>query len=367
MSRAYDKALVALLKQRETQDTYMGAPLIIKRLPDCNEPGAMDPRLYEDMKSQMKLLKFLPSKLMKIDTSEKGIRKLRGMFNRIKSVPICTMDIQKKEYHVKMKDGYEVPLYQYSQAHTTASSPVVFYIHGGGFFAGHHGVVEESLKLMCETYAFNIFSIDYRLAPEYPYPIGHQDCFETLTWVYEHSDELQINKDLIFVGGDSAGGNLTQYCSSKDAEQNTTMVKGQMLLYATLNMAGIEDEYFHWSLDHYQMKISEKKSLTKMLMMFGGMTDGLESILKVTDTKTDELNPYTRDPKKNPPTFITVGEHDYLKVESLAYAAKLHHAGIPVKTIIYNGLGHAYFDNAGVYPQCEDCIDEMAKFILENV
>ena len=50
----------------------------------------------------------------------------------------------------------------------------------------------------------------------------------------------------------------------------------------------------------------------------------------------------------------------------MAYAAKLHHAGIDVKTVIYNGMGHAYFDNAGVYPQCEDCIEEMGAFMLEH-
>lgn len=77
--------------------------------------------------------------------------------------------------------------------------------------------------------------------------------------------------------------------------------------------------------------------------------------------------PYTKDPQHNPPTFIAVGEHDYLKVESLAYTAKLTEAGIEVKTIVYNGLGHAFFDNTGAYPQCDDCIEEMGKFMLDTM
>lgn len=366
MARKYDVQLVDLLKERQVEDHYMGAPIIIKRLPDCDEEGAMDPRLYEDMKSQLKLLRFLPSKMMKMDTSEKGILKLREMFNGVKSVPVATAPIQRDLFQVEMKDGYKVDLYKYSQAKTSKEQPVLFYIHGGGFFGGHHGVVEESLKLMCEKYAFPIFSVDYRLAPENPYPIGHEDCYETLKWVYEHADELHIYKNLIFVAGDSAGGNLTQYCTSRDREDGNEIVKGQMLLYPTLNMAGVEDQYFHWSLDHFKMAKHQEKGLTKMLMMFGGLTDGLEDILKISDANNDYLNPYTRAPQDNPPTFITVGEHDYLKVESLAYAAKLHDAGVQVKTVVYNGLGHAYFDNAGVYPQCEDCIDEMAQFMKEN-
>lgn len=366
MTRKYDMHLVDLLKERQVEDQYMGTPIIIKRLPDCDEEGAMDPRLYEDMKSQLKLLRFLPSKMMKMDTSEKGILKLREMFNGVKSVSVVTTDIQRDLFQVEMKDGYKVDLYKYTQSNTSVNSPVLFYIHGGGFFGGHHGVVEESLKLMCEKYAFPIFSVDYRLAPENPYPIGHEDCYETLKWVYEHADELHINKNLIFVAGDSAGGNLTQYCTTRDREDGNEIVKGQMLLYPTLNMAGVEDQYFHWSLDHFKMAKHQEKGLTKMLMMFGGLTDGLEDILKISDAHNDYLNPYTRAPQDNPPTFITVGEHDYLKVESLAYAAKLHAAGVLVKTVVYNGLGHAYFDNAGVYPQCEDCIDEMAKFMKDN-
>lgn len=364
MSRKYDIRLVELLKEREVYETYQGTPITIKRLPDSDEIGAMDPRLYEDMKSQLKLLKFLPSKMMKMDTSQKGIEKLRGMFNGVKSVPTCSLGINKEVFHVLMEDGYEVSLYKYSQEKTKKDLPVLFYIHGGGFFGGHHEVVEESLKIMCEKYAFPIFSVDYRLAPENPYPIGHNDCYETLKWVYQHAEELNIDKELIFVAGDSAGGNLTQYCSTRDSEDKQNIVKGQMLLYPTLNMANVEDEYFHWSIDQYQMTKKQEKSLTKMIMMMSGMTSGLEDILKVKDAHNDYLNPYTRDPRINPPTFITVGEHDYLKVESLAYAAKLHAAQVPVKTVVYNGLGHAYFDNAGCYPQCEDCIDEMAHFMM---
>ena len=84
------------------------------------------------------------------------------------------------------------------------------------------------------------------------------------------------------------------------------------------------------------------------------------------DVRNDYLNPYTKDPAKNLQTFVTVGEHDFLKLETLGYAVKLHRAGVDTTAVLYHGFGHAYFDNAGVYPQCEDCIDEMAQFILEH-
>lgn len=92
----------------------------------------------------------------------------------------------------------------------------------------------------------------------------------------------------------------------------------------------------------------------------------LEPILGTKDTKNDYLNPYTREPSQNPPTFLTVGEHDFLKMETLGYGVKLHKAGVETKMVLYKGFGHAYFDNTGVYPQTEDCIEEMADFILKH-
>lgn len=140
----------------------------------------MDNRLYEDSKGMLKMLKFMPSGMLKMDTSEKGIKKLREMFNGIKSVPVVESKINIQKHVVTMKDGVLIDVYQYTNENTTKDTPVLYYIHGGEFFDGHHGVVEESLKLMCEKFGFNIFSVDYRLAPENPYPTGHEDCYEVL-------------------------------------------------------------------------------------------------------------------------------------------------------------------------------------------
>lgn len=209
-------------------------------------------------------------------------------------------------------------------------------------------------------------SVDYRLAPENPYPTGHQDCFAVLEWIYENCGSFGGDKGHIFVAGDSAGGNLAQYCSTRDWEEGRHWIKGQLLLYPTLNMAGVEDEYFKPGMEHFEIAPKQRRGLAKMIGMFGGMSAGLEPILGTKDVRNDYLNPYTRNAKDNPPTFLAVGEHDYLKIETLGYGVKLHKAGVETKMVLYKGFGHAFFDNTGVYPQCEDCIEEMGKFILEH-
>lgn len=366
MSRRYSQELLNKIVERQEVVHIKGAKVLIKNLPDSDEKGAMDPRLYRDMKKQLTLMKFMPKSMMKMDTSPKGIEKLRKMFGEIKSTPIVEKKIDIIRESVAAADGYKVPVRIYKSETMKENAPILYFIHGGGFFGGSPDVVEELVKLIVEKTDILAFSVDYRLAPENPYPTGHEDCYSVLEWIYENAEKLGGDNKNIFVAGDSAGGNLTQYCTTRDFEAKTGMVKGQLLLYPTVNMIGAEDEFFKkWSMDEYEMAPKHRAGLEMMLGMFSGMTGGLEDILGASDASNQYLTPYIRDPKGLPPTFITVGEHDYLKVECLAYAAKLAKAGVDTTTVLYKGFGHAYGDNIGVYPQSEDCAIEMGNFILK--
>lgn len=366
MNKKYEDRLLQLLKEKQEMTEYFGAPLLVKNLPDCDEKGAMDPRLYQNMKKQLQLLRWIPSKFMKMDVSEKGIKKLREMFNAKKSVSCVESTIYTGEQKVKAEDGFQISVRIYKDRKESENKPVLLYIHGGGFFGGSREVVDESVKMLVEKTGICVVSPEYRLAPENPYPTGHRDCYDVLKWIYNNSVSFGGDKNHIFVAGDSAGGNLAQYCVTCDREEEQNRIKGQLLLYPTLNMAGVQDTYFNPDMEKFDMIPGQKRGLSKMIGMFGGMTSGLETILGTKDTKNDYLNPYTREAGNNPPTFLAVGEHDFLKMETLGYGAKLYKAGVETKMVLYKGFGHAFFDNTGVYPQCEDCIEEMGKFILEH-
>lgn len=366
MTKKYNEQLLEKLKERQKISEFHGVPLLVKNLPDCEEKGAMDPRLYQDMKKQLRILAWMPAKLFKMDTSQKGIANLRKAFNAKKSIPCVNEEIHIEERKVPAADGYQIPVRIYRKKKEDEKKPILYYIHGGGFFGGSPDVVEESVKMLVSKTGICAVSVDYRLAPENPYPTGHQDCFAVLEWIYENCGSFGGDKGHIFVAGDSAGGNLAQYCSTRDWEEGRHWIKGQLLLYPTLNMAGVEDEYFKPGMEHFEIAPKQRRGLAKMIGMFGGMSAGLEPILGTKDVRNDYLNPYTRNAKDNPPTFLAVGEHDYLKIETLGYGVKLHKAGVETKMVLYKGFGHAFFDNTGVYPQCEDCIEEMGKFILEH-
>lgn len=366
MGKKYSEELLKKLKEREEVTQYHGTPVLVKNLPDCDEKGAMDPRLYNDSKTQLRMMSIMPKGLLKMDVSPKGVANLRKMFNATKSIPCVTADISIERRTVAADDGYEIPIRIYKRKKDVGEMPILYYIHGGGFFGGSPDVVEESVKMLVEKTGICAVSPDYRLAPEHPYPVGHKDCFSVLKWIYENAASFGGDKNHVFVAGDSAGGNLAQYCTTRDREEGICLLKGQLLLYPTLNMAGVEDKYFKPDISQFEMAPHQKKGLTKMIGMFQGMTGGMEAILGTSEVKNDYLNPYTRDAKNNPPTFLTVGEHDFLKIETLGYGVKLHRAGVETKIVLYKGFGHAYFDNTGVYPQCEDCIEEMGEFIMEH-
>ena len=367
MGKKYEESLLYALKNRQKMEEYQGVPLLVKNLPDSDEKGAMDPRLYEDSEKNLKIMAWMPSFLMKMDTSEKGIANLRKMFNGVKSVPCVEEKITIENRLVKAEDEYQIPVRIYKKSSGEVDTKAVFYyIHGGGFFGGSPDVVEEAVKMFVAKTGLVAVSVDYRLAPENPYPTGHKDCYRVLQWIGENKELFGEGAYRIFVSGDSAGGNLAQYCTTRDMEDGKHLIKGQLLLYPTLNMAQVQDEYYKPELEQYEMAPKQKRGLKKMLGMFAGMSGGLESVLGTKDVKNNYLNPYTKNPEGTPPTFLTVGEHDFLKMETLGYGVKLHKAGVEIKMVLYKGFGHAYIDNIGVYPQSEDCIDEMANFVREH-
>jgi acetyl esterase len=363
--RLYSQDLLDKITQRQEVKEINGIKVLVKNLPDREEPGAMDPRLYDSTMEQIRMMEMMPKSEPAKDFSQPSLEDLRKMFNGIKSVPVVETGVSIKNITITSDDGTAIPLRIYKPDDCGTDLPVLLFLHGGGFFGGSPDVIEQLVMLIVEKEKIPAVSVTYRLAPENPYPAGHNDCFSALKWLYANASTIGASKDKIVVSGDSAGGNLALYCTIKSKELGKKMVRAQMLLYPTVNMANIEDDLSKWSIDQYEIAKEYKALVEGTLNSFKDLSI-MGSILGVSDVKTPYLTPYLADVSGMPPTLLTVGEHDYLKVECLAFAVKLNKAGVKTKTILYKGLGHAYGDNVGVFPQSEDCAIEMGKFIKEN-
>lgn len=366
MAQKYDPQLVKKIQEKQYKEIKRGVEVIVKPIPDSDIKGAMDPRVYRSAKKMNLLMKFLPKSLMKMDGSPKSIERLRKIFNSVDSTPMVTEKVEETHQTVQASDGYAIPITIFKSEKTMPNAPILYFIHGGGFFAGRTEVVSEALKLFVTKTGMIAVGVDYRLAPENPYPIGHTDCFTVLQWIGKNAAAIGGDVKNIFVAGDSAGGNLTLYCSNRDIEEGSHLVRGQILLYPTVNMGGIKDENTIFTIDEIDMYEKQESLIRPGIEMFSQAQDMLEKILGSNDVMNKYLTPYADVSPKSPVTMISSGQHDFLTFESLAYAKKLKDLGIDVTFTYYCGLGHAYIDQVGNYPQAEDCVSDIASFIQKN-
>lgn len=362
----YTRDSIKLMNQFMTEESIMGTPVIVKPIPEVDEPGVLDPRFYKKIKSLAALTKWVPDKYLKLGPQKQTLDVLKKAFDLKKSKKITSDTLRVEQIAIRGLDNNILPLRIYRPSHNDGVLPVLFYIHGGGFFAGTLEVCDEFLRYIASEFNILVFSIDYRLAPQNPYPKCYEDCYEGIKWVCEHADYYQGDTNYVFVSGDSAGGNLAHYCVVKDIEEKRYKIKGQCLLYPTLNLSLVEDENVSWNINKYEISDKQKDAIQLSIQMIkNGGVDIMNGVLQA-DSNNHYLTPYLYDGHQLPPTLICVGEFDYLRVESIAYAAKLHKNKVPVEMIMYKGIGHGFGDYLGYFPQSEDVAMEIGNFILKH-
>ncbi|MFU1796088.1 alpha/beta hydrolase [Paenibacillus azoreducens] len=354
--------LVSKLSEEIPATKKSGFDFIVKPIPDSNAIGELDPRVLQvtlQTAEKMASLEIQPPDPTDMTGFVMGMRAMMGWNNE---------DVTKSKVETTYKTiegtNGSIPLRIYTPM-KEGILPAVVFIHGGGFIGGSVDVVENPCKALAEKAGAVVVSVDYRLAPEHPFPAGLTDCFDAVTWVYKHAEEIRVNPEQIAVSGDSAGGNFSTVCALMDHEKGTGMIKFQALIYPTVNMARVQTEDFNWSLDQYEIR-NHAELITPMISALGESGDLLFQLYlqNNVDIRDPHVSPLLSDKLNGmPPTLIAIAEYDYLAVECEAYAAKLARCGVPTKLIRYNGTDHAFMDKIGLYPQAEDLMNEVAKEI----
>ena len=351
MAQDYNK-LVDLLATDMTSELQDGVQVVIKPVPDRKERGVLDPRvLAVTLKQQQEhLAESVPFSL---EAARAGM----GWVNTDLTTTVITTE------EVLIPSVAQPILARVYRPQSTELLPAVVYFHGGGFFGGTLEPVEHPCRLLAERANVVVISVDYRLAPEHPFPAGLNDCFTAVTWVYEQAEELGINRTQLAVAGDSAGGNLATVCALLDREQQTQMIQYQVLLYPVVNLAALPTDDFEWRLDDYD--INENQEIVQGIVTALEDSDGLLNRLYLqgtTDVQDPHVSPLFSDKLAGlPEALIITAEYDYLRLEGEAYGRKLARAGVKTKRIQYNGMDHAFIEKLGQYPQAEDCITEIAN------
>ncbi len=371
MPRKYDPAIIEAMNRKACTVEYEGVKVLVKPIPEGGDDGDMDPRLYQSMKKLPFLAHFMP-KPKKDATVLEQIMPLRKMFGEYKGEILVTEGLHKEEITVPSADDYAVPVRIYRRQSAGQNLPVMVYIHGGGFFGGGMDIVEQMCELLVTDLDCVCLNVGYRLCPENHYPQPFDDCWAAVKYIYDHAGQYGADKNKIAVGGDSAGGNLAAGLALKDRDDNTGMIKLQVLIYPSVNIAGQKTAYYK-GVDNSLYHTSRKhaKVLNAVFNLMGGLLNGNGSLLNDVYLQNSVapdciyVSPLLDDFHNPTPALLAFGEHDMLAFEDFAYAQTATAAGMDLKTIIYRGLSHGFADQIGVMPQAEDLMAETARRMQE--
>ncbi|WP_214756489.1 MULTISPECIES: alpha/beta hydrolase [unclassified Exiguobacterium] len=346
--------LVTTLGQMRNIVLHDGIETIIKPIPDSDVSGDLDPRV-------LAVIKGYAAAEPETSFDLASARASMGWPNR----DVTTMDITTDHVMIPSADG-DIPARLY-RPRTEEALPAIVFFHGGGFFGGTLDTVENPCKLLAEKANALVVSVDYRLAPEHPFPAGLNDCYQAVEWVYEQADELNVLQDRLAVAGDSAGGNLATACCLLERSKGLNRIHYQALVYPVVNLGSIPTDDYEWRLDDYEIK--QHHDLIRGVIMALGDSDGLlnhvylQGKTELTDPLVSPL--FAEDVAGLPPALLITAEYDYLRLEGEAYARKLARAGVKTRLIQYCGMDHAFMDKLGDFPQAEDCMTEIANGMKE--
>ncbi|WP_214715356.1 alpha/beta hydrolase [Exiguobacterium sp. s151] len=346
--------LVTTLGQMRNIVLHDGIETIIKPIPDSDVSGDLDPRV-------LAVIKGYAAAEPETSFDLASARASMGWSNR----DVTTMDITTDHVMIPSADG-DIPARLY-RPRTEEALPAIVFFHGGGFFGGTLDTVENPCKLLAEKANALVVSVDYRLAPEHPFPAGLNDCYRAVEWVYEQADELNVLQDRLAVAGDSAGGNLATACCLLERSKGLNRIHYQALVYPVVNLGSIPTDDYEWRLDDYEIK--HHHDLIRGVVMALGDSDGLlnhvylQGKAELTDPLVSPL--FAEDVAGLPPALLITAEYDYLRLEGEAYAGKLARAGVKTRLIQYRGMDHAFMDKLGDFPQAEDCMTEIANGMKE--
>jgi len=230
--------------------------------------------------------------------------------------------------------------------HDDGPLPTIVMFHGGGFVIGDldtHDLTARTLAVGCSAV---VVAVDYRLAPEDPWPAGAEDAIAATRWAASSLSSLGGDERLA-VAGDSAGGNFAAIAAQTMRDEGVPLA-GQLLLYPVTDPGGAEHP------SHTENGTGYFLDLDTMIWFDQQYVGHLPDL----DRSDPRLAPYRGSLNGLAPAVVVVAEYDPLRDDGLAYAAALADAGVPVEVRTYPGMIHGFADMGGHSPAAQAALDE---------
>ncbi|MDR9751514.1 alpha/beta hydrolase [Pseudomonas sp. SZMC_28357] len=231
-------------------------------------------------------------------------------------------------------------IYRPGATSTTALLPVILYIHGGGFVLGRPEMADAYLAALAEELKTLIVAVDYRLAPEYPFPLPLEDCYTALGWLFGDDHDLGMDTRKIVIMGHSAGGGLAAALGILARDKGQYPIAAQVLVYPML------DHRTGTSNSPHQNESTGTFSWLPAPNRF--CWNCLRGGYNLDDDRIGLFSPsMQRDLQGLPPSFISVGSLDLFLEEDVEFALRLSRAGVAVELHVYPGAPHMFDQNPG--------------------
>ena len=246
-------------------------------------------------------------------------------------------DISIEHVHIPRADGSSIRLRVYRSKAKNATAPAMVWMHGGGYIGGK----PEQDDLYCIHFVREaglvIVSVDYRYAPEHPFPSALEDCHAALTWIKANASQLGVDADRIAIGGESAGGGLAAALVQLAVDRKEVKPVFQLLIYPMLDdrtvlRSDLADRVYRaWNQESNRF--------------------GWESYLG-RKCSAEAVPPYSVPARREdlstlPPAWIGVGTLDLFHDEDVTYAKRLKECGVDCELTVVPGAFHG-FDLAGM-------------------
>lgn len=223
----------------------------------------------------------------------------------------------------------------YDAAPGTPDRPALLYIHGGGMVLGSARQMEEAPSRLAAELGIPVASVDYRLAPETPFPGPQEDCYAALLWLANNAAELGVDPRRIGVTGQSAGGGLAAAVAHMARDRDGPALMAQILCYPML------DHRSGGEADAWNNPNTGEFLWTRENNQFGWQS--LRGNYQPEDDRKGWFSPSLADDLGNlPPAWIGIGSIDLFFDENLDYARRLMVAGVPVDLRAYAGAYHGF-------------------------
>lgn len=257
------------------------------------------------------------------DINRDNVLKVREMMEDMRVDP--DVDILSDKTSIPGPDG-DVDVYIYRKDDRT-NQPAILWIHGGGYIMG--SADDAKAKVLASECNCTVFSVEYRMAPEHPFPAGPEDCYAALSWLMNNSGDLSIDPSKVVLGGASAGAGMAAGVALMNRDRENHSLALQLLLYPmidNLHATGSGEITNHpiWKLH---------TSVNAWEMYLDGTPD-LEASPYAAASRAIDLSGL-------PATYICVGTEDLFRDEDIEYARRLSEAGTPCELAVFPGMYHA--------------------------